>query len=196
MIRKESKHTRIPQSRFVYTMTAFFLGNPLRRLTMNPFKVLTRIGVRKGLDILEIGCGPGYFTVPAAKMAEGGNVYTLDLSPLMIKNVEKKVNKHGLNNIITITSVASDTGLDDESIDLIFCIDVLSDVIDVDSTLKEMHRILKPDGILSVYEPHAGFERGAWKPERSIKELTDTGLFTLIERDGKILKFKKATILG
>ncbi len=192
MITEKHKHTRIPQSKFVYTIAAFILGNPLRRLTMNPFKFLTRMGIHKGLDILEIGCGPGHFTIPAAKIAESGNIYALDLSPLMIKTVEKKVKKHGLENVKTITSTANNTGLDDESIDLVFCIDVLSDVTDLEDTLKEMHRILKPDGTLSVFEPHAGFEPGAWKPEKSMKILTSTGLFSLDERDDKILKFKKS----
>jgi len=139
------------------------------------------MGVHRGLDILEIGCGPGYFTIPTAKMAEDSNVYALDLSPLMIKNVKKKVKKHGLENVKTITSTANNTGLDDESIDLIFCIDVLSDITDIDDTLREMHRILKSDGTLSVFEPHAGFEPGAWKPEKSMKILTSTGLFSLHE---------------
>ncbi len=91
----------------------------------------------------------------------------------------------------TINSPASSTGLDDESIDLILCIDVLSDISDLEPTLQEMHRILKSDGILSVYEPHTGWEPGAWKPERSTKELTTTGLFSLHRRDDRILKFGK-----
>ena len=193
MIKEENRHTRIPQSRMVYKIAAFILGNPLRRFTMNPIKVLTRMGIQRGLNVLEVGCGPGFFTVPAAKMAEGGNIHALDLSPPMIENVKKKVEKHSLMNVKTLTCAASDTGLDDESIDLVFCIDVLSDITDIDSTLQEMHRILKSDGMLSVFEPHTGFEPGAWKPDKSIKELTQSGLFYLHERDDRILKFMKCT---
>ena len=158
---------------------------------MNPIDILTRMGTQKGLDVLEVGCGPGFFTVPAARIVEEGNIYALDLSPLMIENVNKKVEKQRLENVRTLTTAASDTGLKDESIDLIFCIDVLSDIIDIDSTLQEMYRILKFDGLLSVFEPHAGFEPGAWKPDKSTKELMATGLFFLHERDDRILKFKK-----
>ena len=190
-IRKTNKHTRIPQSRIMYRIIAFALGNPLRRLTMNPVNVLTKMGIQKGLTVLEVGCGPGFFTIPAARIVEECNVYALDLSPLMIENVKKKVKKQRLNNVKTITATASNTGLEDESIDLIFCIDVLSDITDIDSTLQEMYRILKFDGILSVFEPHTGFEPGAWKPDKSIKELTATGLFSLHARDDRILKFKK-----
>ena len=190
---KEVKHTRIPQSRLVYKITAFVLGNPLRRFSMNPIKVLTRMGIQKGMNVLEIGCGPGFFTIPAARLVEEGNIYALDLSPIMIGNVEKKAKKQRLANIKTITSIASKTGLDTESIDLIFCIDVLSDITDIESTLQEMHRVLKTNGTLSVFEPHTTFEPGTWKPERSIREVTSANLFTLHERDDRILKFNKST---
>lgn len=185
------KHTRIPHSKIVYKFIAWTLGNPLRRLTMNANKILTRMGVQGGQTILEVGCGPGFFTIPAARRVEDGIIYALDLYPMMIENVEKKVRKHRLENVKTINSHASSTGLNDESINLILCIDVLSDISDINPTLQEMHRILKSDGILSVYEPHTGLEPGTWKPERSIKELTTSGLFSLQRRDGRILKFGK-----
>jgi ubiquinone/menaquinone biosynthesis C-methylase UbiE len=160
---------------------------------MNANKVLTRMGVQEGLTILEVGCGPGFFTIPAARRVEDGTVYALDIYPMMIENIEKKVRKHRLENVKTINSPASSTGLDDECIDLILCIDVLSDISDINPTLQEMHRILKSDGILSVYEPHTGWEPGAWKPERSTKELTTTSLFSLHRRDGRIVKFGKTS---
>jgi ubiquinone/menaquinone biosynthesis C-methylase UbiE len=187
----ENIQTRMRQSRIVYMIIASILDNPLRRYTMKPFDVLTRMGVRKGLNVLEVGCGPGYFTIPAARIVEEGNIYALDLSPYMTKNVKKKAEKQGLENVKTITSFASNTGLEDESIDLIICIDVLSDITDIDSTLQEMYRIVKFNGILSIFEPHTSFEPQAWKPDKSIKELTATGLFSLLERDDRILKFEK-----
>jgi ubiquinone/menaquinone biosynthesis C-methylase UbiE len=159
---------------------------------MNANRVLARMGVREGLTALEIGCGPGFFTVPAAKMVKDGTIYALDIYPMMTEDVEKKVRKSGLVNVRTINAPASSTGLQDESVDLILCIDVLSDVSDMDATLREMHRVLKPDGIVSVYEPHAGWEPGAWKPEGTTKELTATGLFCLRGREDRIVRFGKA----
>jgi len=191
MKNEKMKHTRIPHSKIVYKFIAWTLGNPLRCLTMNSNKILIRMGVQTGQKILEVGCGPGFFTIPAARMVEDGTIYALDLYPMMIEIVKKKDKKHRLDNVKTINSPACRTGLNDKSIDLIVCIDVLSDISDIGPTLQEMHRILKSDGILSVYEPHTGLEPGAWKPERSIKELTSTGLFFLQRRDSKILKFGK-----
>jgi ubiquinone/menaquinone biosynthesis C-methylase UbiE len=188
---KTDRRTRILQSRIVYLIITFILDNPLRRFTMNPVNVLTRMGLQRGLSVLEVGCGPGYFSIAAARLAEEGNLYPLDISPHMVERVKKKAQKHNLEHVKTINAPASATGLEDESIDLILCIDVLPDVRDTDSTFREMYRVLKLDGVLSVFEPHAGFEPGVWKPDKSIKELTGTGLFSLHERNGNILKFKK-----
>ena len=188
---KEKMETRMRKSRIVYMIIASILDNPFRRFTMNARDVLHRMGVRKDLNVLEVGCGPGYFTIPAARIVEEGNLYALDISPHMTKNVEKKAEKQGLKNIKTITDFASNTGLVEGSMDLIICIDVLSDITDVDDTFQEMYRILKNDGTLSVYEPHSGWEPGAWKPDQILSELTSMGLFSLHERDDRILKFRK-----
>jgi ubiquinone/menaquinone biosynthesis C-methylase UbiE len=185
------RHTRIPHSRFIYKTISWALGNPLRRFTMNAGAVLTKMGIKEGQSILEIGCGPGYFTIPAADKAGYGTVYSLDIYPMMIEIVERKVLKHQLKNVKTLLAPASNIDLDDESIDLILCIDVLSDITDINDTLLELRRVLKPNGILSVFEPHTSWELGTWKPEKSIHELTNSGMFSLHIRDGKILQFEK-----
>lgn len=183
--------TQMRQSWLAYMIIALILDNPFRRFTMNAEDVLARMGVRKGLDVMEIGCGPGFFTLPAGKIIEDGNIYALDISPYMAKRIKRKVEKQGLENVTTITSSASNTGLEDETIDLIICIDVMSEIADGNRVFQEMYRILKSEGTLSIFEPHAGLEPGVWKPERSIEELTASGLFSLRERDDKILKFNK-----
>jgi len=87
MMDQATKYTRIPQSKIVYMGLALFLGNPLRRLTMNADRVLTRMGVQEGLTVLEVGCGPGFFTIPAARMVGEGTIYALDVHPMMTENV-------------------------------------------------------------------------------------------------------------
>jgi len=41
--------------------------NPLRRKCSNPYKTLEEAGLKSGQKVLEIGCGPGFFTIPTAK---------------------------------------------------------------------------------------------------------------------------------
>ena len=76
-------------------------------------------GVREGQTVLDFGCGSGYFTVAAAKtVGERGKVYALDIHPLAIETVKKKVAKESLSNVTTILSDRA-TGLSDESIDVV-----------------------------------------------------------------------------
>ena len=47
---------------------AGFLANPLRKLIHSPEKILDRY-IQPGDTVLDFGCGPGFFTVPMARMA-------------------------------------------------------------------------------------------------------------------------------
>jgi ubiquinone/menaquinone biosynthesis C-methylase UbiE len=57
-------------------------------LFRDPYKALRAAGLEPGQKVLEVGCGPGFFTVPAAKtVGQGGIVYALDVNPLAIGKV-------------------------------------------------------------------------------------------------------------
>lgn len=76
------------------------LGFRLRDWFTNPSKVLARIGIKERQTVLDFGCGPGSYTIPAARIVgEKGRVYALDIHPLAIKTVEKKARKQRLTNI-------------------------------------------------------------------------------------------------
>ncbi|MBE9471268.1 MAG: methyltransferase domain-containing protein, partial [Chloroflexi bacterium] len=55
-------------------------------LFRDPYKALNAAGLEPGQKVLEVGCGPGFFTIPAAKtVGEKGSVCALDISPLAIE---------------------------------------------------------------------------------------------------------------
>jgi ubiquinone/menaquinone biosynthesis C-methylase UbiE len=151
----------------------------------NPAKKrLDRLGIKEGQTVLDFGCGIGSFSIPAARLVgERGKVYALDIHPLAIEAVEKKVRKEGLNNIEIIHS-DRDTGLADESVDVILPYTVLHEVKDKQALLEELHRVLKPDGFLSAYEPHI-------KADKVLQIVEENGLFSLKEQDKGLLNFKK-----
>lgn len=65
--------------------------NGLLPLLKNPFRILKNAGLKKGQQVMEAGCGPGYFTLPAAKIVrKQGHVYALDLKPYAIERVRAK----------------------------------------------------------------------------------------------------------
>ena len=99
--------------------------------------------MKSGQEVLEVGCGPGFFTIPAAHIVgEEGIVYAIDTHPLAIKRVKNKIKKAGIKNIKPIFANASETGLPDQSIDLAFLFGLPYIVGGLDRVLTELHRIL------------------------------------------------------
>jgi ubiquinone/menaquinone biosynthesis C-methylase UbiE len=150
-------------------------------------KPLKKAGVKEGQIILDFGCGPGHYTIAAAKMVgANGKVYALDIHPLAAQSVEKKARKEGLTNISTILS-DRDTGLPDHSIDIALAYDMIHMVKDKQSLMKELHRVLKPNGILSVLVEHI-------KVEDVQKILEKDSLFSLRDRQGNLINLNKGKI--
>ena len=136
--------------------------------------------VQEGQSFLDYGCGTGSFTLPAARtVGANGKVYALDCFHRQLKIVEEKSKKEGLANIETILS-DSQTGLPDECVDVVWMCDVFHEVKDRRAVLKELHRVLKMEGVLVIYDGM----------RNRVLSYSD-GLFSLTERYDKFLKFTK-----
>jgi len=130
---------------------ARIVDNPIRRRYMG--KIQDRIGIQPGERVLELGPGPGAFTVEAARRTEpGGTLVAVDIQPQMIAAVEQRVQEAGATNVETHVASAYELPLEDESIDRAFLATVLPEIPDKHRALLELHRILKPGGVLSVTE--------------------------------------------
>ncbi|MBN2026058.1 MAG: class I SAM-dependent methyltransferase [Actinobacteria bacterium] len=117
-------------------------------------KVLVEVEIGEGSKILDYGCGPGSYTILAAKAAgDSGRVYALDIQPLASEMVEAKAARENLANIEIITSDCA-TGLPDNSMDVVFLYDIFHMLDNREEVLRELHRVLKPDGVLSFSDHH------------------------------------------
>jgi ubiquinone/menaquinone biosynthesis C-methylase UbiE len=151
---------------------------PIRNLFMPPERMLAEVEIEPGSHILDFGCGPGAFTIlTAEKTGPSGLVHALDIHPLAASTVEKRAAKKNLTNIRTILSDGP-TSLDDHSTDLIIFFDVFHNLDNPDDVLKELHRVLKPDGTLCFSDHHM-------KEGDILSRLDDKGLFKL-KRKGKM----------
>ena len=113
-------------------------------------KEVIRSGIKEGSHVLDYGCGPGFSTIPAAKIVGSqGMIYALDIHPSAIKIIEKKIKKHKLKNVKTILT-DNGTGLPGESIDVALLFNVIFMIKDKEKLIDELHRILKKDGIISI----------------------------------------------
>jgi len=130
---------------------AWLVDNPIRRRYMRP--ILDRVGIRPGERVLELGPGPGAFTVDAARrVGPEGRLIAVDIQPQMIAQVEQRVREAGLTNVETHVANAYDLPLDDESVDRAFLVTVLPEIPDQARALAELRRVLKTGGLLSVTE--------------------------------------------
>lgn len=114
-------------------------------------------------------------------MGSKGKVYALDCFCLQLERVLARAQRARLDNVETILSTR-ETGLADESVDVIWMCDVLHEISERRLVLEELHRVLKPDGALVIYDGM----------RKKILEYTPD-LFSLTERNGKFFKFAKIT---
>jgi ubiquinone/menaquinone biosynthesis C-methylase UbiE len=147
----ESQHrSQRHASNFAFMIITLIHDNALRRRFDDPIKTLKAARLKPGLKVLEVGCGPGFFTIPAAEIVGNeGFVYAVDVHPRAIRRVQKKIDRKGMKNIRPTITNASNTGLPEQSVDLVFMFGLPHIVGGQENVLSEMYRVLKPGGILS-----------------------------------------------
>jgi len=144
--------------------------------------VLKEVEIESGYHVLDYGCGPGSYSILVSELVGNkGKVYALDIHPLAIQRVKKRASKKGLTNIETILSDCA-TGLESNSVDVVLLYDVFHELSDPDGVLKELNRVLEPNGILSFSDHHM-------KESVIVSEVTNTGLFKLSEKGKKTYSF-------
>lgn len=133
----------------------FHLG-PIRKIFENPRKILSPL-VKKGMKVLEPGCGMGFFTLEAARLAgPEGRVYAVDLQPRMIGALERRVRRAKLAGTVETRICPADTmGVSDldGSIDLVLAFYLVHEVPDVERFFREVRQALRPGGCCVVLEP-------------------------------------------
>lgn len=171
-------------SSLAFWMISLMHDNPLMPLLRSPYRSLETTGLRQGQKVVEVGCGPGFFTIPAAKIVgTTGIVYAVDVNPRAVKRIEAKMRKYGIDNIKPILGNAANSGLPDSSIDLAFIFGLRYIAGGMSNLISEMYRILIAGGILS-------FEKTTGSDDKLIKEVERVG-FIKTAKKGRIFVFAK-----
>jgi len=160
------------------------LGFKFRDLRLPRKNILKEVGIKPGFHVLDYGCGPGSYIIPLAELVgESGKVYALDIHPLAIRKVQDIASKKQLANVKTILSDCK-TGLHRNSLDAVLLYDAFHHLSNPDKVLKELHRVLKPDGILSFNDHHM-------KEREILAEVTNGQLFRPLRKGQRTYTFLK-----
>ncbi|MBN2187722.1 MAG: class I SAM-dependent methyltransferase [Dehalococcoidia bacterium] len=174
-----------PMSSFHFKFMS--LGYKFRDFFLPRMNILKELGIRPGSHVLDYGCGPGSYITPLAQLVgKSGKIYALDIQPLAIQKVQHIASKKLVANVETICSDCK-TGLADSSMDAVLLYDTFHSLVDPDGVLRELHRLLKPNGILSFNDHHM-------KEKEIVSKVTNTGLFKLSRKDKRTYTFSKGEL--
>jgi demethylmenaquinone methyltransferase/2-methoxy-6-polyprenyl-1,4-benzoquinol methylase len=181
------------RSRFMnclFKIGGLAMESRLRHRLTKPEKLLRGAGVEHGQVVLEVGCGTGFFTLPAARMVgETGRLIAMDPMSDFTDRVKKKTRDAGLDNVEIVRRDALNTQLDDASIDVVLLFGVVPfPTLPLGRLLPEMHRILKTDGTLAVWL----FPATAGVPRSILR----SGLFSDIGKLNGVYRYRRSDHAG
>ena len=150
---------RLLRRYFKFPAPAFFgrvLDSDLRRKVQPPALIISRSGMLPGMQVLEVGCGSGAFTISVARaVGSHGKLFALDIQPEMLSQLQVKLDRpenQDLHNIELVNESAYSLPFEDGAIDLVYLVAVFQEIPDKPKALSEIKRVLKPGGFLSISE--------------------------------------------
>jgi len=131
-----------------------WLLRPWRKWLQRPGKILRDV-VREGETVADIGCGPGFFTLPMARMVgPNGLVVALDLQPVMLERTRQRAHRAGLLNRIRFQQCRPDAIGCPVPVDAILACYIAHEVPDIGHFMAEAHGLLRPGGRMLLMEPN------------------------------------------
>jgi ubiquinone/menaquinone biosynthesis C-methylase UbiE len=129
-------------------------------------RVKTLIGGEQIEVMADIGAGEGdYLAAWVAMVGPGGRVFATEIDPGLVKHLEQRIAAEGLENVEVRTASASSTGLPAGCCDLIVLRHVYHHLSDPQATLADIHRALKPDGLLLLIDFRPAWILAPWTPD-------------------------------
>ncbi len=130
-----------------------FIDNPIRRAFQPPKTVVDWTDIREGMSVLEIGPGPGTFTIEAAqRVGRDGRLTTMDIQASVISKLDRRLRREGYTNVDTRVAPAHELPFADGTFDRVFMVAVLGEIPDKHRALLEIRRVLKDAGLLAIGE--------------------------------------------
>lgn len=131
------------------------LEDPKRDAYQKPHEVLTALNIKPGEVIADIGAGSGYFALRLAHfVGDKGKVYAVDVSPDMVRHLNRRIRETKASNVVTILADNDDPLLADRSVNRFFICDVWHHIENPTKYLSLMKKMLKPSGEIVMIDFH------------------------------------------
>ena len=122
------------------------LLSPQRDARLDTLAILSFSGISYRDRVADIGCGPGYFTIPLAKALVEGKLYALDIDNEMLDACRERVAQARMGNVEILKCEEFDSSLEAGSLDGIFLAFVIQQSPDKPRFLKAVRKLLQPRG--------------------------------------------------
>lgn len=167
------------------------LDSRVRRWLQNPRKILLPY-ITEGMTVLDIGCGPGFFSIEMAKLVgEKGRVIAADLQEGMLQILSDKIKGTTLENRIALMKCDKDNINVSDKVDFILAFYMVHEVPDKERLFASLKSILKENGKFLIVEPgffHVTKKEFASTIEKSVKA-------GFKAKDGPMLLFSLSALL-
>lgn len=132
------------------------------------------LDLKQGQTVIDYGCGPARYIKDASSIVgKTGEVIAIDIHPLAIKKVDKKIKKHNLTNVKTVLATGYTTGIPDRTADVIYALDMFHMIENPKHLLSELARLVKTEGRVIIEDGHQ--ERA-----ETIKKIKDSEVLNIV----------------
>jgi SAM-dependent methyltransferase len=129
--------------------------DPARDAWQKPDEVLDTLGLRAGQTVCDIGAGPGYFSLRAARrVGPGGRVFAVDVDPRILDALRARLERDKVVNVTPVLGLGADPLLPPATCDLILVIDVYHHLPERPAYLRRLVSLLRRDGRLAAIDWH------------------------------------------
>ena len=166
------------------------LDNRIRRWFQNPKKILGSY-LKEGMTVLDIGCGPGFFSIDIAEMlGPSGKVIATDLQAGMLDKLKGKISGTALEKRIRLHQSGESAINVSETVDFALAFYMVHEVPEQSRFFFEIRSMLNENGSLFVVEPNFHVSKKAFK--KTIEKAVSAG-FSVSETPRVF--FSKAALL-
>lgn len=133
------------------------MEDPSRAAWQKPDRVVAALELAPGAEVCDIGAGPGYFSLPIARVVgPSGHVWAVDVEPEIIAALRDRIETSGLANVTPVLAPPDDPFLPAGRCDLVLVVDTYHHFPNGRAYLAKIRRLLAPGGRLAEIDFKAG----------------------------------------